>query len=92
MSNKSFTKQNIRIAKSLVERQKIRSSEKYRMLNTHPNKILFKQFIAFRCFPLEANIRSDLSNLLFKNSISQSNSHRTKMGGWVGTVYFSIAL
>ena len=29
--NKSFTKQNIRIAKSLIERQKIRSSEKYKM-------------------------------------------------------------
>ena len=36
--NKSFTQQNIRIANSLVEHQKIRSSEKYRMFNTHPKQ------------------------------------------------------
>jgi len=70
MSNNSFTQQNIRIPKSLVERQKIRSSEKKIECLTHiQNKIMFKPFIAFRCVPLGTNIRSDLSNLLFEKKI-----------------------
>jgi len=50
MSNKSFTQQNKQIAKSLVERQKIRSSEKYRMLNTYKTTLCSNNLLRFVVF------------------------------------------
>jgi len=80
--NKSFTQQHIQIDKSLVKRQKISSPETYRKLNTHPNKIKFKQFIVFRCVPLGTNKRSDLSNLLFRKQYKSIKRSSNKE--WVG--------